>query len=88
VALIDDDPSKLGNRILGVPVLGSLEALQDAIGRYQPDAVILSTSKLTPERRARLSDICYESGTNLLQLDFRLSPLQQSGRSVTDHVTE
>ncbi len=74
-ALIDDDPTKQRKRILGVPVAGSGETLGEAIARLQAEAVIISTTKLTPQRFAAVQNTCYESGTVLLQLDFRLNAL-------------
>jgi len=77
IALIDDDPAKQRSRILGVPVLGTLDDLAAIIGRDQPEAVIVSSSKIPLDRRSRLAEICYNSGTEVLQLDFRLSTMHR-----------
>ena len=42
VGFIDDDPSKVGQRIHGVAVLGSLDQMQDIVESYNPDEVLLA----------------------------------------------
>lgn len=75
LGFLDDDPVKAGKRIMGVPVLGTLADLPELIARFKPDAVIISTSKLDVDRLARIKAACFESGTPLLQLDFRVRPI-------------
>ena len=88
LVLIDDDATRQRKRILGVPVVGTLDELPDIIGRFRPEAVIVSTPKVGLERFARVHDICYQSGTELLQLDLRLLKLQPSGGSVETRIRE
>ncbi len=42
VGFIDDNPAKVGQRIHGVPVLGSRHAINKIIDAYQPDEVVLA----------------------------------------------
>lgn len=81
IAMIDDDGGKQRTRILGVPVLGTLETLPDLIARHQPEAVIVSTTNLAAQRLAHLQDVCFESGTDLLQLDLRLLQVHRAAAS-------
>jgi UDP-GlcNAc:undecaprenyl-phosphate GlcNAc-1-phosphate transferase len=42
VGFVDDDPKLRNRRIQGVPVVGALEQIGWAIGRYSPDAVLVT----------------------------------------------
>lgn len=72
---VDDDPSKQRRRIMGVPVVGTLADLDRLIAQERPDLLILSTAKLPAARLAAIRQICFESGTPLVQLHFSLDPL-------------
>jgi UDP-GlcNAc:undecaprenyl-phosphate GlcNAc-1-phosphate transferase len=76
VGFIDDDPSKLHRRILGVQVLGDLRDIEGVLARVRPEVVIISTDKLDRTRLQELGRICHDSGTNLLRLNFRLDLVQ------------
>lgn len=70
VGFIDDDPAKAAKSILGVPVLGAFADVPRLLERWKPDVIIISTSGLDDIRYQRIRQLCYESGTALLQLDF------------------
>lgn len=82
VAFLDDDAARKPSRMLRLPVLGGISELDRAIGEYQPVAVIISTSKLPPERLREIRRACYESGTRLLQLKFSLDEVSLSKTNV------
>jgi FlaA1/EpsC-like NDP-sugar epimerase len=48
VGFVDDDPMKTGQRIHGVKVLGTREALPSIIDHLQPDTVLVAISRATP----------------------------------------
>ncbi len=75
MGFIDDDPSRHGSRILRLPVLGGMNDLDRLIPELNLSAVILSTDSLPPDRVAALQELCQASGTQLLQLKFRLTDL-------------
>jgi UDP-GlcNAc:undecaprenyl-phosphate GlcNAc-1-phosphate transferase len=75
VAFLDDDPAKQLGRMLRLPILRGIEDLESAIAAHQPHAVIVSTSRLHPDRLRELQRVCYLSGTLLLQLRFSLEEL-------------
>lgn len=72
LGFIDDDPAKASKRILGVPVLGTAEDLPQLVAELKPDAIIVSIAHPEPYRFERVKQLCFESGTVLLQLDFRV----------------
>lgn len=84
VGFIDDDPGKIGKRILGIPVLGTRNELADVIGAHGPEALIISSNKIPLEIREQVSALCAGAGVSLLQLRFELRPLR-SERSGTRH---
>ena len=75
VGFIDDDPGKMGKRILGIPVLGTHAELESLIGAHAPEALIVSTTKLPLEIRTEVADLCSRAGVTLMQLRFELRPL-------------
>ena len=75
VGFIDDDPGKMGKRILGIPVLGTRGELESLIGAHAPEALIVSTTKLPLEIRTEVADLCSRAGVTLMQLRFELRPL-------------
>jgi UDP-GlcNAc:undecaprenyl-phosphate/decaprenyl-phosphate GlcNAc-1-phosphate transferase len=75
VGFFDDDLSKAGKRLDGLPVFGGLERLPAIVVEAGIDLVIVSTRKLAPGKLEDLRRLCYESGTGVLQFDFELRPL-------------
>jgi UDP-GlcNAc:undecaprenyl-phosphate GlcNAc-1-phosphate transferase len=75
VAFLDDDPSKMRRRVLGLPVLGGFDQLERVIAERQPEVVIVSTAKLEASRLAAIERVCYTSGTRLLQMHFSLDAI-------------
>jgi UDP-GlcNAc:undecaprenyl-phosphate GlcNAc-1-phosphate transferase len=72
IGFLDDDPSKLRRKVLGLPVIGGYEQLERIIAERQPEVVIVSTGKLHPARLADMQRVCYASGTTLLHMHFSL----------------
>lgn len=58
VGLVDDNPMKIGTRIMGVPVLGRLEDLPEIIDKRKVQKVLIAIAKLPAARLRHLVDIC------------------------------
>jgi FlaA1/EpsC-like NDP-sugar epimerase len=58
VVFIDDDVAKAHRWIVGVPVRGSLDSLEDTMQHYGIDEVILSSRAINGSVEARIREIC------------------------------
>ena len=76
IGFIDDDRSKEGRKILGLTVFGGVDALPHVVERKQIVAVLLSTSKIQPERLTVLRHWAEEADIPLIQLRFALHELR------------
>ncbi len=58
VAFIDDDPMKARRWVVGVPVRGALDQLEQTMARYEVDEVILSSPAINGSIEDRIRDVC------------------------------
>ena len=58
IAFLDDDPMKHRRWIMGVPVRGNLEHLQDTLQRYAIDEVVLSSAAINGSVEERIRQTC------------------------------
>ena len=71
IAFIDDDPLMQRTRVQGLPVLGGVGSLDQAIRTLRIDEVIVATSKVPPARVDEVRGICAAADARLSR--FRLS---------------
>jgi FlaA1/EpsC-like NDP-sugar epimerase len=69
IACVDDNLLKKGSRILGVPVLGATELLDEVVGKRCIDEILIAIPSATQTQMRRLVAICKNSG-----LPFRTVP--------------
>ncbi len=62
VGFIDDDRSKAGKRIHGVPVLGGREEIRVISSHQRVDEILIAIPSLTDMERHRLVTLCEETG--------------------------
>ncbi len=58
VALIDDDPGKIGSSICGIPVIGDLTRLKHVIALYKASEVLICIPSMTREEMRRILAAC------------------------------
>jgi len=58
VAIIDPEKSQIGSRLHGVPVIGSLDMLQNAIERYGVDEIVIALPGAAPGLMRRIVEEC------------------------------
>lgn len=69
VAILDDDPSKIGQSLIGVPVVGNIDNIPQVVERFDADLVVIAIPAATTEQRTRIVNKCRES-----QVEFRILP--------------
>ena len=62
---IDDNPSKKGRRIAGVPIVGGRDCILRAAEKYGIDKIIYAIPSGSGELRRQILDICKETGCRL-----------------------
>lgn len=58
VCLLDDDPSKIGKQIHGIPIEGPIERLSDVLSRYRCRDVFVALPSAVEERTREVLRIC------------------------------
>lgn len=61
LACVDDDPSKIGIKIHGVPVLGTVDDLPGLVARLCPDEVLIAIPSATNAQMRRFVGICEQA---------------------------
>ncbi|NQW21516.1 MAG: polysaccharide biosynthesis protein [Chloroflexi bacterium] len=69
VAIVDDDPAKIGLSLIGVPIVGSINDLPEVVIKYKAEMIVIAIPAATTEQRSRIVNICRES-----HVEFRLLP--------------
>jgi UDP-GlcNAc:undecaprenyl-phosphate GlcNAc-1-phosphate transferase len=72
---IDDDPRKVGIRVMGYPVLGGYSALMVLVNAASVDAVVISARTLPPERLNNLKVLCSTHNVALSRLSVGFESL-------------
>lgn len=69
VAILDDDPAKIGLSLIGVPVVGNIDDIPSVVEKFEIDLVVIAIPAATTEQRTRIVDRCRES-----RIEFRILP--------------
>jgi UDP-GlcNAc:undecaprenyl-phosphate GlcNAc-1-phosphate transferase len=72
VGFIDDDRAKLGTRIHGVSVLGSLYEIEALLRAHAVEEVVVASRKIPLERLRRLEGACAAHGVAVVRASVRL----------------
>ena len=62
VGFVDDDPSKMGNKIQGVTVLGNRDKIKDLVRMYGIKEVLIAVQRIDIEDFADIAKICKACG--------------------------
>src|SRR5713101_6403634 len=62
IGCVDDNPLKKGLRVLGVPVLGPVEALAKVVRQQRIDEVLIAIPSATQTQMRRLVETCKQAG--------------------------
>jgi len=58
VGYVDDDPSKLGLKIEGIPVIGTVDQLPELTNSYAIDEVLIAVPSATSKQMQRFAEVC------------------------------
>ncbi len=61
VAMVDDDPEKIGRRICGIPVADSIDGICRVCGKYAAQQIVIAIPSATPEQFNRIHTLCSAS---------------------------
>ena len=73
VGFIDDDPMKAHRWIVGVPVRGSIDHLEQMLTRMSVDEVLLSSPKINGTVEHRVREICLRLKRPVKRLEMKIS---------------
>ena len=73
VGFIDDDPMKAHRWIVGVPVRGSIEQLEQTMRRYSVDEVVLSSPAINGKVEHRIKEVCGRLQRPVKRLDMKIT---------------
>jgi UDP-GlcNAc:undecaprenyl-phosphate GlcNAc-1-phosphate transferase len=62
VGFLDDDPGLRGRRLQGVPVLGTIDEIDDVLERARPESVLVTIAGASRERLDLVSAACARAG--------------------------
>lgn len=65
VAVIDDDITKMGKKINGVPIIGNRSKIREAIDTYNIEEVIMAIPTIDTKNKKEIFDICKEYNVKL-----------------------
>ncbi|MCD7864082.1 MAG: polysaccharide biosynthesis protein [Lachnospiraceae bacterium] len=68
LCMIDDDPSRQGKFMRGIPIVGGRECILDAVQQYRIDEIIFAIPSASTQARKEILDICKESGCKIVTL--------------------
>ncbi|MCF7804197.1 MAG: hypothetical protein K9N46_07910 [Candidatus Marinimicrobia bacterium] len=72
IGFIDDDPTKLGAKINGVPVFGNLNKLEDIVEKHNVDEIIISITNIEDELLHKIYDKCKSTGKPIKRAQIKL----------------
>jgi UDP-GlcNAc:undecaprenyl-phosphate/decaprenyl-phosphate GlcNAc-1-phosphate transferase len=73
IGILDDDPSKIGSRIQGIPILGSIQDIKGFINKNYVDEVVITSSKVKQKTIDMIRDVTLKHDIPIKQfrIDFK-----------------
>lgn len=84
VAVVDDDPDKIGSLLFGIPVEGPIENLPQIIEAYQAKEVIIAIADLTKERLKEILDILNKCSVRIRRMPILSEMAGPNDTKITD----
>ena len=80
VCVIDADPHKIGNHILGAPIVGDDSQISDAVQKYGVREIFIAIPNLPAVRKKAILELCKDTG-------YRIKILPSMAQIVNDEVS-
>jgi UDP-GlcNAc:undecaprenyl-phosphate GlcNAc-1-phosphate transferase len=77
IGFIDDDLSKRGRTVSGLPVFGTLHQIDEVIRAHSAAAVLISSVKIPEDRVAKVADACSQAGVSVFRLNVQVEALHR-----------
>jgi UDP-GlcNAc:undecaprenyl-phosphate GlcNAc-1-phosphate transferase len=77
IGFIDDDPTKRGRLVSGLPVFGAERELESIIRTHRAEALLVASRAIPDERLERATRACRLAGATIFRLDIRLERLTE-----------
>jgi len=84
IGFVDDDPSKLGSRIHGIPVLGRIQDIPKVLERLSAEAAILAITTLNHTQVKQIFEMLVENGIGEIKVVPHISRLPERAVTVKD----
>ena len=68
VCVVDDDPMKKGRQLMGVPIVGGRDAIEEAVDKYGITEIVLAIPTLSPKVKKEIWEICSHTGCKFKQM--------------------
>jgi UDP-GlcNAc:undecaprenyl-phosphate/decaprenyl-phosphate GlcNAc-1-phosphate transferase len=81
VGFIDDDPGKRRLRVDGVPVLGTIDRLEEILREEQVATLVVSIRDLSLERLERACQVCEARGVDVRRMRFAIDEVSRTQRA-------
>ena len=75
IGFVDDAPHKIGTRVLGYPVLGDFEWLEQLVASASVELVVIAARRMDAERVRALRSACASHGIALTRLTVGIEDL-------------
>ncbi len=85
VAFVDDDPSKLGDSIYGVPILGPTDSTWSLVQQMEIEEVVLAISGTVRNTLSKELERCYENGIDVSLMPHLYEAI--SGQVPVEHMS-
>jgi FlaA1/EpsC-like NDP-sugar epimerase len=68
VCIIDDDPTKIGRQMMGVPIVGGRDVIKAAVNQYNVAEIILAIPSVSTKAKKEIWEICSRTGCKFKQM--------------------
>ncbi len=68
VCIIDDDPTKIGRQMMGVPIVGGRDVIEAAVDQYNVAEIILAIPSVSTKAKKEIWEICSRTGCKFKQM--------------------